>query len=109
MTVQINETSGRILLMPGISSGNLGKRSGVNIPFMRSTFLRGSSLTKVDTTIAARRSPCPQRRTRSEVCSCGHVVGLLHKKTLQLVFTFVINGMPIGPVLWCIYCFGSPT
>jgi len=25
------------------------------------------------------------------------------------VFTFVINGMPLGPVLWCIYCFGSWT
>ena len=78
MTVEINGTHGRTRLMPGIYSGNTGTRSGANIPSMRFTFLRGSSLTKVDTTIAARRSPCLQRCTQSEVCSCDHVLGLLH-------------------------------
>jgi len=53
MTVEINGTHGRTCLMPGIYSGNTGTRTGANIPSMRSTFLRGSSLTKVDTTIAA--------------------------------------------------------
>lgn len=75
IAAEINGTHGRIRLMPGAYSGDLGRRSGVHTPSMRSTFLRGSSLTEVGTTIAARRSPCLRRCTRSDLVISGRSLG----------------------------------
>ncbi|KAG0535766.1 hypothetical protein BDA96_03G007200 [Sorghum bicolor] len=59
--------------------------------------------------------PCLQRCTQSEICSCDHVLGLLHnnnnnnnKTAVHEAFNFVISGMPLGQVLLCINCFESP-
>jgi hypothetical protein len=64
-TAASNGTDGLIHSTLGIYSGDTGGRNGVNITFLRSIFLGGSSSMKMDTTTAVRPSPCLQRCRRS--------------------------------------------
>jgi hypothetical protein len=97
----------------GVYSGSTGNRIGASIQFQHSTFRRGSSSTRVDTTIVVARFPCPRpsRLKRSELL-CSSVSSILHASEwhpwLGLVFSSVLL-ISESELVYVYFCCRPPT
>ena len=94
-TAARNGTQETIRSTLGTYSDHTVNRNGASIQFPRSTFRRGSSSTRVDTTIAVAQFPCPsERRLKQSELSVFQYSEVL--KTWQR--RKPINLLPVGPV-----------